>query len=93
MIQNADDARATEIKLYLDCRVLQTLSPELLPKSSQMLVQKFEGPALLSYNNAAFKKDDWESIQSLQNSRKAKNPYQVGKFGVGFNSVYHITGG
>ena len=23
---------------------------------------------------------------------KAKSPFKVGKFGIGFNSVYHITG-
>ena len=47
---------------------------------------------MLSYNNAPFKKEDWESIQSLQQSGKAKNPFKVGKFGIGFNSVYDITG-
>ena len=46
----------------------------------------------MSYNNAPFKKEDWDSIQSLHQSRKAKNPHKVGKFGIGFNSVYHITG-
>ena len=46
----------------------------------------------MSYNNAPFKKEDWDSIQSLHQSGKAKNPHKVGKFGIGFNSVYHITG-
>ncbi|XP_019859788.1 PREDICTED: sacsin-like, partial [Amphimedon queenslandica] len=96
IIQNADDARATEVKFYLDCRVLQTLPPSLLSVVSseanqEVLSQQFTGPALLSYNNAPFRKEDWESIQSLQQSGKAKNPHKVGKFGIGFNSVYHIT--
>ena len=46
----------------------------------------------MSFNNAPFKKEDWDSIQSLHQSGKAKSPHKVGKFGIGFNSVYHITG-
>uniref|UniRef100_A0A1X7TK44 Uncharacterized protein n=1 Tax=Amphimedon queenslandica TaxID=400682 RepID=A0A1X7TK44_AMPQE len=96
IIQNADDACATEVKFYLDCRVLQTLPPSLLSvvcseANQEVLSQQFTGPALLSYNNAPFRKEDRESIQSLQQSGKAKNPHKVGKFGIGFNSVYHIT--
>ena len=53
---------------------------------------KFQGPALLAYNNAVFTDDDWQSIQDLQQSVKTKDPFKVGKFGIGFNSVYHITG-
>ena len=90
VIQNADDARATEVKFFLDCRSLQTLPPTLV--NDDVACQQFTGPALLSYNNTPFKKEDWESIQSLQQSGKAKNPHKVGKFGIGFNSVYHITG-
>ena len=92
IIQNADDARATEVIFYLDCRDLQTLSKCFVqPEKYEDLLQ-FSGPALMSYNNAPFKKEDWDSIQSLQRSGKAKNPHKTGKFGVGFNSVYHITG-
>ena len=83
----------------MDCRNLQTLPPALVSTDTgsshaqrQELLQQFTGPALLSYNNAPFQKEDWESIQSLQQSGKAKNPHKVGKFGIGFNSVYHITG-
>ena len=28
----------------------------------------------------------------MQQSVKAEDPFKVGKFGIGFNSVYHITG-
>lgn len=91
VIQNADDARATEVKFFLDYRTLQTL-PLTLVSSDKEKNEQFTGPALISYNDAAFKKEDWESIQSLYQSGKAKNPHKVGKFGIGFNSVYHITG-
>ena len=53
---------------------------------------KFQGPALYCYNNAIFKKEDWEGIQNLMRSNKKEDPFKVGRFGIGFNSVYHITG-
>ena len=93
VIQNADDARATEVKFFLDCRQLQTLPPGLVIDTEKHIeLSRFYGPALMSFNNAPFKKEDWDSIQSLYQSGKAKNPHKVGKFGIGFNSVYHITG-
>ena len=52
----------------------------------------YQGPALLAYNDAQFTDEDWEGIQNLQRSIKAEDPFKVGKFGIGFNSVYHITG-
>ena len=39
-----------------------------------------------------FKKEVWDSIQSLHQSGKAKNPHKVVRFVIGFNTVYHITG-
>ena len=92
IIQNADDARATEVKFYLDCRHVQTLPHNLVESATFKELDRFQGPALMSFNNAPFKKEDWDSIQSLQQSGKANNPHKVGKFGIGFNSVYHITG-
>ena len=93
VIQNADDAGATEVKFFLDCRQLQTLPPGLVRDTDKHVeLSRFYGQALMSYNNAPFKKEDWDSIQSLHQSGKAKNPHKVGKFGIGFNSVYHITG-
>ena len=53
---------------------------------------RFQGPALLAYNDAQFTNKDWQSIQDMQQSVKTADPFKVGKFGIGFNSVYHITG-
>ena len=92
MIQNADDAKATEVKFILDHRDLSTLSPCLVDSHAQPLLRNFSGPALLAYNDAVFTESDWVGIQNLQQSRKADDPFKVGKFGIGFNSVYHITG-
>ena len=93
VIQNADDAGATEVKFFLDCRLLQSLPPELVIDTEKHVeLSRFYGPALMSFNNAPFKKEDWDSIQSLHLSGNVKNLHKVGKFGIGFNSVYHITG-
>lgn len=86
IIQNADDAGATAVHFYLDSRRHGTdylVEPKLAT---------FQGPSLLAYNDAVFTDDDWQSIQDLQQSVKTKDPFKVGKFGIGFNSVYHITG-
>lgn len=86
MIQNADDAGAKKVQFFVDSRSFgkQSLAhPGLAP---------FQGPALLSANDATFSKKDWEGIERLQQSIKADDPFKVGRFGIGFNSVYHITG-
>ena len=86
MIQNADDAGAKKIQFFVDHRHHSSsgvLNPGLA---------KYQGPALLSANDAMFSEDDWEGIQNLQQSNKAQDPFKVGKFGIGFNSIYHVTG-
>ena len=86
IIQNADDAEASNVTFYLDNRVHGTDS--LIVKG----LEKFQGPALLAFNDAKFTAADWDSIQKPEQSGKEKDPFKVGKFGLGFNSVYHITG-
>ena len=46
----------------------------------------------MSSNDAPFTEKDWKDIQTMQLSSKKENPLQVGRFGIGFNTVYHITG-
>ena len=86
MIQNADDAGATIVQFYVDSR----------DHGNKNLVDgelaSYQGPALISANDAMFSEEDWEGIQSLQQSIKADDPFKVGRFGIGFNSVYHLTG-
>ena len=86
IIQNADDAGANKVQFFLDNRRHGTTSvihPDLV---------QFQGPSLMCYNDAVFQEKDWQSIQDMQQSVKADDPFKVGKFGIGFNSVYHITG-
>lgn len=51
-----------------------------------------QGPALYAYNDAVFTDDDWLGIRMLNDSVKEKDPMKVGRFGLGFKSVYHMTG-
>ena len=44
------------------------------------------------YNDAVFTVEDWNGIQEIARSRKRDDPLKVGRFGIGFNSVYHVTG-
>lgn len=82
LIQNADDAGATEVILCLDHRRLSTDSA-LSAKMAQ-----FQGPALLAYNSAMFTDKDFESIQRIGDSLKKEHSAgtKTGRFGIGFNS-------
>ena len=51
-----------------------------------------QGPALYAWNNAMFKEEDWEHYGKMEDSSKEKDALKVGRFGVGFLSVFHITG-
>ena len=85
MIQNAEDAGASEIKFVIDWRNHPT--EHLL--TSEMVA--WQGPALLVYNNAVFSDDDFINICEIAGASKKIDPAKIGQFGVGFCSVYHIT--
>ena len=55
-------------------------------------MRSYQGPALYSYNDATFSEEDWRGIKMLQNSIKKDDPLKVGRFGLGFKSVFHMTG-
>ncbi|XP_026063151.1 sacsin-like [Carassius auratus] len=85
LIQNADDAGASAVAFIYDERNYGTDS--LWTKD----LGKYQGPALYAFNDAAFSKEDWEGIQRVGRSIKQDDPTKAGRFGIGFNSVYHIT--
>ena len=86
LVQNAEDAGADTVKFLYDVRHHGT---ETLYLDS---LAPYQGPALYSFNNAKFKKADWDGIQTPARSNKKTDRLKVGRFGIGFNSVYHITG-
>ena len=51
----------------------------------------FFGPSLLVFNDAEFSESDFRSITRIGDSNKQAKRTKVGRFGVGFNSVYHLT--
>ncbi|XP_054650428.1 sacsin isoform X2 [Dunckerocampus dactyliophorus] len=85
LIQNAEDAGATEVKFMYDETehgVESLWSPDMA---------QHQGAALYVYNDAVFTAEDWNGIQEIARSRKRDDPLKVGRFGIGFNSVYHIS--
>ena len=85
LIQNADDAGATKVRFLIDWRY----GPKeklLLPKMAEC-----QGPALWAYNNAVFTDKDFENIIKLAGATKVEDLAKIGRFGLGFNAVYHLT--
>ncbi|KAJ5050730.1 uncharacterized protein L3040_002603 [Drepanopeziza brunnea f. sp. 'multigermtubi'] len=85
LLQNADDAGATEVKFVLDNRS-HPAEDLMHPKLAQ-----YQGPALLAYNNAVFSDTDFRSLRSIGDSQKINDGSTTGRYGRGFNSVYHWT--
>ncbi|XP_053391869.1 sacsin-like, partial [Mercenaria mercenaria] len=93
LIQNAEDAGAREVKILHDKRrINHTPSEESDGSGTTPLYTKFfKSPALCVYNDAVFTENDWEGIQMIYSSIKEEDPLKVGRFGLGFKSVFHIT--
>ena len=87
LIQNADDAEATEVNICFDAREHKVEQSKLFFPD----MCKAHGPALVVHNNSTFSSEDFVNIQKLAGATKQNKHLKIGKFGVGFCSVYHIT--
>ena len=87
LLQNADDAEATEVNICYDVRVHSADPKELFFPG----MGDSHGPALIVHNNKTFSDDDFKNITQLAGGTKQNKPLKIGKFGIGFCSVYHIT--
>eukprot|EP00794_Sanderia_malayensis_P013906 gene13906-15355_t len=87
LIQNADDACATEVKFLYDERLNKDRRKHLIHRC----MSDFQGPALWAYNDATFSKEDFENIVKISGATKEEKRDKIGKFGLGFNAVYNIT--
>ena len=85
LLQNADDAQATEICFIKDPRH----HPD--ERVFQESWKPLQGPALCVYNNRPFTNADIEGICNLGKGSKGEDPNKTGQYGVGFNAVYHLT--
>ena len=63
-----------------------------MEKSTVVESWLLQAPALCFYNDAIFSDEDWRGIKMIYSSVKEENPLKVGRFGLGFKSVFHLTG-
>ena len=85
LLQNADDAGCSEIHFVLDPRhhkIEKVFSEEW---------KQLQGPSLLVLNDKCFSKEDLEGIQNLGEGGKGNDSLKTGRYGVGFNCVYHLS--
>ena len=87
LIQNADDAGATEVKFLYDERLNEDKRKSLIDPG----MRDFQGPALWAFNNAKFSEEDFKNIVKVGGATKEDRRDKIGKFGLGFNAVYNIT--
>jgi sacsin len=87
MLQNADDAKATTFRVILDQREFPTDVEGLLGEK----MARYQGPALMIFNNSQFSEADFDALMEIGCGHKINDQLAVGRFGVGFNSVYHVT--
>ena len=73
-------------------RVPRVLSRTVVLEKPFYLCVSKQGPALYAYNDAKFTAEDWKGIRLVSDSIKVKDPLKVGRFGLGFKSVFHLTG-
>ena len=85
LVQNADDAKATEVQFIYDKRTLPHV------RVLQENASEVQGPALCVYNNKFFSEDDFNGICILGIGSKQNEPSKTGQYGIGFNAVYHLT--
>ena len=87
LIQNADDAGATEVRFLYDERTNEDAMTCLIDEG----MRGCQGPALWVYNDATFKDDDFLNITKLNEATKVHATEKIGRFGLGFNAVYNLT--
>ena len=51
----------------------------------------WQGPALYVHNDATFSDRDFQNVIRIGQAGKLENLLTTGRFGLGFNSVYHFT--
>ena len=90
LLQNAEDAGATEIAFILDNQEYPTEHLCFAPDTHREWQKLQSTPSLLVYNNRAFTENDLKGIQKVGIGGK-RSRQTIGRFGIGFNAVYHLT--
>lgn len=76
LVQNADDAGATEVRLLLD----QTGGGDKSLLGPKMA--RWQGPALVAWNDAVFSPNDFHNIARIGQDSKIDAPAAAGRFGL-----------
>ena len=87
LIQNADDAGATEVRFLYDERTNEDAMTCLIGEG----MRECKDAALWVYNDAEFRNEDFENLTKLSGATKEHDTEKIGKFGLGFNAVYNLT--
>jgi sacsin len=85
LIQNAEDANATCVSFTFDSA---KYSFKDLPDREMEFVGQ---PALVVSNDALFSDSDFEAIIKIAQGKKKRDLTKIGRYGLGFLSVYHLT--
>ena len=88
-IQNADDANASVVKFCYDKRDMRDWkNPGKLLDAG---MASAPGESLWIYNDGLFSEKDFENLSQLGSGSKQNDADKIGKFGLGFNTVYNLT--
>ena len=87
LVQNADDAGATEVHFMYDERTHDDARKYLFDEG----MRECQGPALWCYSNSTFTDSDLDNIIRLGGAAKQMDATKIGRFGLGFNVVYNLT--
>ena len=86
LLQNADDAKAQTVKFLFDYTTFHNKTSLIQPE-----LEMCQGPSLYVYNDKTFSTNDFNNIMEIGGETKKNDTTKIGRFGLGFNTVYHLT--
>ena len=87
LVQNADDAAARSIVFDIREDALYVRNSEVFSRCDDVLASE----CLLDTSNASSDTCDFHRITKVASGGKLRHPENIGRFGIGFVSVYQIT--
>ena len=78
LIQNADDAGASELRIYIVDGIREA--------KTSLLRQ----PAIIIYNDGEFKEEHLKNILTMSVDSKTTDKSKIGRYGLGMKSIFHI---
>ena len=87
LVQNADDAGATEIHFMYNERTHDDARKYVFDEG----MRECQGLALWCYSNSTFTDSDLDNIIRLGGAARQMEATKIGRFGIGFNVVYNLT--